>query len=94
MKVKVTVEFKDKHTGKLHRSGEILDLNIQRINEILTVGSFIELVEPVEQSESEKEETEQTETAKPSTEDQEESETAGEQAEETPKQTGRRKRSR
>lgn len=99
MKVKVTAEFKDKHTGELHRSGEILDLNIQRINEILTVGSFIELVEPVEQSESEKEETEkekteQTETAEPSTEDQEESEAAGEHTEETPKQTGRRKRSR
>lgn len=89
MKVKVTAEFNDKHTGELHRSGDVLDLNIQRINEILTVGSFIELVE---QSEPEKEKTEQAETAEPSTEDQEESETAGEQAEETPKQTGRRKR--
>lgn len=84
MKVKVKTEFKDKHTGELHRSGDVLDLNIQRINEILTVGSFIELVE----------QSEQTETAEPSAEDQEESETAGEQAEETPKQTGRRKRSR
>lgn len=85
MKVKVTAEFNDKHTGELHRSGDILDLNIQRINEILTVGNFIELVE---QSEPEKE---QTETAEPSPEDQEESEAAGEQ-EETPKQTTRRKR--
>lgn len=91
MKVKVTAEFKDKHTGELHRSGDILDLNIQRINEILTVGSFIELVE---QSEFEKEETEQAETAEPSTEGQKENETAEEQAEETQKQTGRRKRSR
>lgn len=81
MKVKVTAEFKDKHTGELHRSGDILDLNIQRINEILTVGNFIELVE---QSEPEKEETEQTETAKLSPEGQEE----------TLKQTTRRKRSR
>lgn len=84
MKVKVTAEFKDKHTGELHRSGDVLDLNIQRINEILTVGSFIELVE----------QSEQTETAEPSTKDQEESETAGKQAEENLKQTGRRKRSR
>lgn len=91
MKVKVTTEFKDKHTRELHRSGEILDLNIRRINEILTVGSFIELVE---QSEPEKEETEQAETAEPSVEDQEESEDTVEQIEETPKQTGRRKRSR
>lgn len=85
MKVKVTTEFKDRHTGELHRSGDILDLNIQRINEILSVGGFIELVE---QSEPEKE---QEETAEPSPEGQEESETAGEQ-EETPKQTTRRKR--
>lgn len=91
MKVKVTAEFNDKHTGELHRSGDILDLNVQRINEILSVGSFIELVE---QSESEKEETEQTETAEPSPEGQEESKAAGEGQEETPKQTTRRKRNR
>lgn len=91
MKVKVTAEFKDKHTGEMHRSGDILDLNIQRINEILTVGNFIELVE---QSEPEKEETEQSETAEPSPEGQKEGEAAGESQEETPKQTTRRKRSR
>lgn len=91
MKVKVTAEFNDKHTGELHRSGDILDLNVQRINEILLVGSFIELVE---QSESEKEETEQTETAELSPEGQEESKAAGEGQEETPKQTTRRKRNR
>lgn len=81
MKVKVTTEFKDKHTGELHRSGDILDLNIQRINEILSVGGFIELVEQAEPEKG------QAETAEPSPEGQEESETAG-------KQTGRRKRSR
>lgn len=90
MKVKVTAEFKDKHTGELHRSGDVLDLSIQRINEILTVGSFIELVE---HSEPKQVEIEQVETAEPSPEGQEESEAAREQ-EETPKQTGRRKRNR
>lgn len=81
MKVKVKTEFKDKHTGKLHRMGDVLDLNVQRINEILKVGGFVELVE-----QSEPEETEQTE------ETPDESTDAGEQTEETPKQTGRRKR--
>lgn len=89
MKVKVKTEFKDKHTGERHKAGTILDLNVQRINEILTVGSFIELIE---QSDSGKEETEHTEPAEQFMEGQEGSNTAGEQAEETPRQTGRRKR--
>lgn len=81
MKVRVKAEFKDKHTGKLHKAGTILDLNVQRINEILKVGCFVELVE-----QAEPEETEQVE------ENPDENTDAGEQTEETPKQTGRRKR--
>jgi len=91
MKVKVTAEFNDKHTGELHKTGDILDLHIQRINEILTVGSFIELVE---QSEPEEEEAEQDKTTESSPEGQEESKADSNQSEEASKQTGRRKRNR
>lgn len=80
MKVRVKTEFKDKHTGELHKVGDALDLNIQRINEILKVGGFVELVE--------QEETEQSPE-----EEQKENADTGEQTEEVPKQTGRRKRS-
>lgn len=52
MKVKVTVEFKDKHTGKMRKVGDILDLEVQRINEILSIGSFIELVEQKQEDEN------------------------------------------
>ena len=44
MKVKVRTEFKDKHTGKLHKAGDELEMNVDRINEVLKVGNFIELV--------------------------------------------------
>lgn len=76
MKIRVTTEFTDRYTGELHRIGEEMEVSVQRVNEILSVGNFIELVE---QFEPEKEET------KPFHEDQEESGAAGEQ-------TGRRKR--
>lgn len=52
MKVRVTVDFKDKHTGKTHKVGDILDLEVIRINEILSTGSFIELVEQKQEDES------------------------------------------
>lgn len=44
MKIRVRTEFKDKHTGKLHKAGDELEMNIDRINEVLKVGNFIELV--------------------------------------------------
>ncbi len=91
MKVKVTTEFKSRHTGELHKVGDILDLPIQRINEVLSVGNFIELIESVEQFGSAKNGAEQFDIAESSSEDQEESEAAGEQTEESLKQTGRRK---
>lgn len=84
MKVRVKTEFKDKYTGSLYKTGDEFDMSIERINEVLKVGSFIELV--AEQTECEQEEVEQTETS-------EQSLTSGDQAEETQKQTGRRKRS-
>lgn len=84
MKVKVRTEFKDKHTGKLHKAGDELEMNVDRINEVLKVGNFIELVadadEPKKSKADEKEQTEDTEA------DQKDA------AEDTPKTTGRRKR--
>lgn len=76
MKVKVRTEFKDKHTGKLHKAGDELEMNVDRINEVLKVGNFIELVADAD----EKEQAEDTEA------DQKDV------AEDAPKTTGRRKR--
>ena len=84
MKVKVRTEFKDKHTGKLHKAGDELEMNVDRINEVLKVGNFIELVadaaEPKKSKADEEEQAEDTEA------DQKDA------AEDTPKTTGRRKR--
>ncbi len=82
MKVKVRTEFKDKHTGKLHKAGDEVEMTIDRINEVLKVGSFIELV-----TESKKAEQDETEQAEDSEADQKETAEEG-----TPKTTGRRKR--
>ena len=80
MKVKVRTEFKDKHTGKLHKAGDELEMTLDRINEVLKVGNFIELV-------AEQAETEEAEQGEDSEADQKEA--AGEG---TSKTTGRRKR--
>lgn len=42
MWVKVIVKFRDKHTGKIHKVGDKLNLKQDRIDEILTVGKFVE----------------------------------------------------
>lgn len=89
MKVRVKTEFKDKYTEDLHKPGEELEMTVDRINEVLKVGNFIELV--VEQTEPEKETGETKETSELA--EQAESEQVGEQAEETQKQPTRRKRS-
>lgn len=82
MKVKVRTEFKDKHTGKLHKVGDELEMTLDRINEVLKVGGFIELV--AEPKKAEQDETEQAEDS-----EAEQKEAAGEG---TSKTTGRRKR--
>ena len=82
MKVKVRTEFKDKHTGKLHKAGDELEMTLDRINEVLKVGSFIELA--AESKKAEQDETEQGEDS-----ETERKEDAGEG---TSKTTGRRKR--
>lgn len=45
MKIKVTTEFTDRYTGELHRVGEEMEVSVQRVNEILSVGAFITIVE-------------------------------------------------
>lgn len=92
MKVRVKTEFKDKHTGERHKVGDVLDLNIQRINEILMVGGFVELVDQDEQKQEKAEPPEHTEQPPDEGGNQEEKADAGE-TDETVKQTGRRKRS-
>lgn len=86
MKVKVRTEFKDKHTRKLHKVGDELEMTLDRINEVLKVGNFIELVaDTAEPKKSKADEKEQAEDA----------DTEADQkvaAEDTPKTTGRRKR--
>lgn len=42
MKVICLENFKDKHTLKLHKKGEIFTVNKDRYNEILTVGKLVE----------------------------------------------------
>lgn len=51
MKVIVVTEFRDKHTGELHRIGEGLDITKKRFSEILRVGSFIEEVKEAAENE-------------------------------------------
>jgi len=42
MKVKVIEKFKDKHTKKIHKVGDVLTISQERHDEILTVGKFVE----------------------------------------------------
>lgn len=44
MKVKVTVDFRDKYTGKRHRTGDILEISEERYDEILNVGALVERI--------------------------------------------------
>lgn len=69
MKIKVTTEFTDRYTGELHRVGEEMEVSVQRVNEILSVGAFITIVEeaPVQgvapESENDEQEQEQEQEA-------------------------------
>ena len=45
MKVRVKTAFKDKNTNQVYKVGDELEMSVHRVNEVLTVGSFIELVE-------------------------------------------------
>lgn len=63
MKVKVTEQFRDKNTGKLHNVGEELEVSVERLNEILSVGSFVKILETEEKPKTEEKTEEKTTTA-------------------------------
>lgn len=46
MKAKVLREFRDKHSGKHYKVGEVLNISKERFEEILTVGNLVEEVKP------------------------------------------------
>lgn len=56
MKVRVLDNFKDKHTRKLHKTGDVINVTKKRYAEILTVGKLVE--EVVEETEGKTEEVE------------------------------------
>ena len=87
MKVKVKTAFKDKNTNELYKVGEELEMSVQRVNEVLKVGNFIELVEQDtgQHGDTEKASDHETEKTDPCQD-------VDAQKTEAPKQTGRRKR--
>lgn len=42
MKAKVLKQFRDKHTGELHKEGTTITVSKERLEEILTVGPLVE----------------------------------------------------
>ena len=50
MKVKVVTKFIDKHTGKVHKVGDVLTVSAERYEEILTVGPLVKKVETVKKA--------------------------------------------
>lgn len=45
MRVKVIREFIDRHTKQCHKVGDELDITVERLTEILSVGRFVEIVQ-------------------------------------------------
>lgn len=98
MKVRVKTAFKDKNTNQVYKVGDELEMSVQRVNEVLTVGSFIELVEQ-ENEHTEKPEEVPDQKTDGNDEGQDNADQNGEgqagdnqETGEAPKQTGRRKR--
>lgn len=98
MKVRVKTAFKDKNTNQVYKVGDELEMSVQRVNEVLTVGSFIELVEQENEHTEKPEEVPDQKTdgndEGQDNADQNDEGQAGDNQEtgEAPKQTGRRKR--
>ena len=44
MKVKTKKSFIDKHTGKVHKAGEVFTVTKERFDEIQKVGDLVEVV--------------------------------------------------
>lgn len=83
MKVRVRTEFKDKYTGELYKVGKELEMTVERVNEVLKVGGFIEILDETKQATETAEQDEQTAGE----------EAAADEAETEAPKTTRRKRS-
>ena len=98
MKVRVKTAFKDKNTNQVYKVGDELDMTVQRVNEVLTVGNFIELVEQDNEHAEKPEETPDQKTdGNYEGQDSADQNGAGQEGDnqengEAPKQNGRRKR--
>lgn len=102
MKVRVKTAFKDKITNQVYKVGDELEMSVQRVNEVLTVGNFIELVEQDNEHTGKPEETldqkmDENDSGHASVDQKtdgngEDQEGYNQETGEAPKQTGRRKR--
>lgn len=92
MKVRVKTAFKDKNTNQVYKVGDELEMSVQRVNEVLTVGSFIELVEQENEPEKPEETPDQKTDENNEGQDNDDQNGEGQETGEAPKQTGRRKR--
>lgn len=52
MKAKVLKQFKDKHTGEIYKSGDIITVTKKRFAEILKTAPLVEAAEDEEETES------------------------------------------
>ena len=52
MKVVCLQNFRDKHTKKIHKKGEVFTVNKERYAEILTAGKFVEEYKDAEKAET------------------------------------------
>lgn len=50
MKVKVLIPFRDKHTGKTYKRGDVIEITPERYGEIIVKGKYVEPI--AKQSES------------------------------------------
>ena len=44
MKARVLVKFKDRHNGKIYKTGDVITVTKERFAEILETGAFVEEV--------------------------------------------------
>ena len=93
MKVRVKTAFKDKNTNQVYKVGDELEMSVRRVNEVLTIGNFIELIEQDNEHIEKPEETpDQNTDGNDECQDNADQNGEGQETGEAPKQTGRRKR--
>lgn len=66
MKVKVKIGFKDKHTKKRYKAGEVIEVDEKRLEEIKSVknGKLIEVINEETESENPEAESQGTKTTR------------------------------